>query len=118
LEVRRKSSGHDQAQLLLGKEQDDKIAGCMDSVGCTSRVCRFGTDSGARRVAEVLRDHRVVFRLRAPQARAVTIADDFWLKEGRSEKLVKDAQGMWSSTTEPLPGAARPNFQAASLGVA
>ena len=51
---------------------------------------------------EVLPDHRVVFRLRAPQAKEVTITGDFWLEQGRREKLVKDDQGMWSLTTEPL----------------
>jgi enterochelin esterase family protein len=51
---------------------------------------------------EVLPDHRVVFRLRAPKAAEVTIAGDFWVQEGRTEKLAKDADGVWSLTTEPL----------------
>ena len=51
---------------------------------------------------EVLPDHRVVFRLRAPQAREVTVAGDFWLEQSRTGKLAKDAQGVWSLTTEPL----------------
>ena len=52
---------------------------------------------------QILPDHRVVFRLRAPKASEVTIAGDFWLEQGRTEKLVKDDQGIWSLTTEPLP---------------
>jgi enterochelin esterase-like enzyme len=52
---------------------------------------------------QILPDHRVVFRLRAPKASEVTIAGSFWLEEGRTEKLVKDDQGIWSLTTEPLP---------------
>jgi len=51
---------------------------------------------------EVLPDHRVVFRLFAPDASNVEIAGDFWLEEGRSEKLVKGHDGIWSFTTEPL----------------
>lgn len=51
---------------------------------------------------EVLPDRRVVFRLYAPQAREVTVTGSFWLQEGRTEKLAKDGQGVWSLTTEPL----------------
>jgi enterochelin esterase-like enzyme len=51
---------------------------------------------------EVLPDHRVVFRLYAPKASEVTITGSFWVQEGRTEKLVKDGQGVWSLTTEPL----------------
>ena len=51
---------------------------------------------------EVLPDQRVTFRLRAPSAREVTIAGDFWLEQSRSEKLVKDDQGVWSVTLGPF----------------
>jgi enterochelin esterase-like enzyme len=51
---------------------------------------------------EVLPDHRVVFRLRAPLARDVTVSGDFWREQGHTEKLVRDDQGIWSLTTEPL----------------
>jgi enterochelin esterase family protein len=44
----------------------------------------------------------VVFRLRAPQAHEVTVTGDFWLQQGRTEKLTRDDQGVWSLTTEPL----------------
>jgi hypothetical protein len=52
---------------------------------------------------EVLPDHRVVFRLYAPDANEVTLTGSFWLQEGRTEKLAKDSRGIWSLTTEPLP---------------
>jgi enterochelin esterase-like enzyme len=52
---------------------------------------------------EVLPDHRVVFRLLAPNANEVTLTGSFWLQEGRTEKLAKDSRGVWSLTTEPLP---------------
>ena len=45
---------------------------------------------------EVLPDHRVVFRLRAPNASEVIITGDFWIEEGRRERLVEDAGGVWS----------------------
>jgi enterochelin esterase family protein len=51
---------------------------------------------------QVLPDQRVVFRLRAPQAREVTITGDFWLQQSRTEKLIKGDLGIWSLTTEPL----------------
>jgi len=51
---------------------------------------------------QVLPDQRVTFRLRAPNAREVTIAGDFWLEQTRSQKLVKDEQGIWSITLGPF----------------
>jgi hypothetical protein len=52
---------------------------------------------------EILADHRVAFRLYAPKATEVTLNGSFWLQEGRTERLAKDDQGIWSLTTEPLP---------------
>jgi enterochelin esterase-like enzyme len=48
---------------------------------------------------EVLADHRVIFRLRAPNAKEVSAQID-----GASKPLAmqKDAEGIWSATTEPL----------------
>src|ERR1700741_1922955 len=48
---------------------------------------------------EVLADHRVTFRLRAPNAKEVSVQID-----GASKPLAmqKDAEGIWSATTEPL----------------
>jgi enterochelin esterase-like enzyme len=50
------------------------------------------------RSPEVLPDHRVTFRLRAPNAREVFLA-----REGaQRQPMQKDEQGVWSVTTEPL----------------
>jgi enterochelin esterase-like enzyme len=48
---------------------------------------------------EVLADHRVTFRLRAPNAKEVSAQID-----GMSKPLAmqKDAEGIWSATSEPL----------------
>ncbi len=51
---------------------------------------------------QILPDQRVTFRLRAPNAQSVTITGDFWLDQGRTERLVKDEQGVWSITVGPL----------------
>lgn len=52
---------------------------------------------------QVLPDRRVTFRLRAPNARDVTMTGDFALEQNRTEKLVKDGQGVWSITLGPFP---------------
>lgn len=52
------------------------------------------------RSPEVAPDRRVTFRLRAPQATDVKISGDFM---PGSKPLVKDSQGIWSFTTDPLP---------------
>src|SRR5436309_11112736 len=48
---------------------------------------------------EVLADHRVTFRLRAPNAKEVSVEID-----GARKPLAmqKDAEGIWSATSEPL----------------
>jgi enterochelin esterase family protein len=48
---------------------------------------------------EVLADHRVAFRLRAPNVKEVSVQID-----GAANPLAmqKDAEGIWSATTEPL----------------
>jgi enterochelin esterase-like enzyme len=52
----------------------------------------------AVRSPEVLSDHRVTFRLRAPNAKEVFLA-----REGAPRQpMQKDEQGVWSLTTEPL----------------
>jgi hypothetical protein len=51
---------------------------------------------------QILADNRVVFRLWAPNAREVSLTGSFWLEPGRTEKLVRDGQGVWSLTTGPL----------------
>jgi enterochelin esterase-like enzyme len=50
------------------------------------------------RSPEVLSDHRITFRLRAPNAKEVFLA-----REGAPRQpMQKDEQGVWSLTTEPL----------------
>src|SRR5688572_12445384 len=49
---------------------------------------------------EVLKDGRVVFRIRAPKASEVLLRGD-WL--AAPEKLTRDAAGLWSVTLGPLP---------------
>jgi enterochelin esterase family protein len=51
---------------------------------------------------EVLPDRRVVFRLRALKATEVTLTGDLWPKQGVVEKLIRDAEGVWSVTVGPL----------------
>lgn len=61
---------------------------------------------------EVMPDHRVVFRLRAPKAGQVTIDGDF-LHPQDGKELVKGENGVWSLTTDPL----QPDFYSYSFNV-
>lgn len=47
---------------------------------------------------EVAADHRVTVRLRAPEAKAVTVSGDF----GSDVEMRKSADGIWSATIGPL----------------
>ena len=49
---------------------------------------------------EIKPDNTVTFRLRAPNATEVTLSGDW--PEGRTVKMVKDADGVWSATVGPL----------------
>ena len=51
---------------------------------------------------EVLPDRRVVFRLRASRATDVALTGDFGQKQSVTEKLTRDADGVWSVTLGPL----------------
>ena len=51
---------------------------------------------------EVLPDHRVTFRLRAPKATEVSFYGD-WMPVGTSTNMAKSEQGVWSVTLGPLP---------------
>lgn len=54
---------------------------------------------------EVSADGRVTFRLRAPNAQSVAVAGQTLPGvPSMSGPMVKDADGVWSFTTEPLPG--------------
>jgi len=48
---------------------------------------------------EVLADHRVTFRLRAPNAKEVSVGID---GAGKPLAMQKDAEGIWRATSEPL----------------
>jgi len=48
---------------------------------------------------EVLADHRVTFRLRAPNAKEVSVEID---GVGKPLAMQKDGEGIWSATSEPL----------------
>src|SRR6185436_15267969 len=63
-------------------------------------------------------DRRVTFRVNAPKAADVMLTAD-WLAGGRTEKLTRDARGVWSVTVGPLaPGIAIYNFNIDGLAVA
>jgi enterochelin esterase-like enzyme len=50
---------------------------------------------------EVHPDRTVTFRVRAPKASEVSLYGD-WMAVGKPQPMAKDAQGVWSVTTEPL----------------
>ncbi len=61
--------------------------------------------------AVVAADGSVTFRIRAPEAKAVTMRGEFLSGFGGSLPATKDASGVWSATTAPLaPGAYRYTF--------
>ena len=52
---------------------------------------------------EILPDHRVVFRIYAPKASAVTLSGDFVTQgRGTAGPMQKDGEGVWSLTVGPL----------------
>lgn len=63
---------------------------------------------------EVLPDHRVVFRIYAPKASAVTLTSDFVTQgRGTGGPMQKDEEGVWSLTAGPLV----PDFYSYSFNV-
>src|SRR6185369_16283185 len=67
----------------------------------TSSVLAQEQGSLGRRVRspEVSDDHKVTFRLQAPNAKSVLVTGDF---TGKTIEMMKDADGVWSFTSEPL----------------
>lgn len=62
------------------------------------------TPADALKSPEVLPDHRVIFRLYAPNAKEVTVGGDWrTVIEAPSAAMTKDETGIWSLTTGPLP---------------
>lgn len=51
---------------------------------------------------QVSDDHRITFRLRAPNARQVQVRGDFTIHMSTLLDMTKDENGVWSYTTEPL----------------
>ena len=51
------------------------------------------------RSPEVSDDHKVTFRLQAPNAKSVLLTGDF---TGKTIEMTRDADGVWSFTTELL----------------
>lgn len=49
---------------------------------------------------EIGADRRVTFRYMAPSAREITVSGELG---GRTYTMTKDANGLWSATTDPLP---------------
>jgi enterochelin esterase family protein len=63
---------------------------------------RAATPNDTLKSPEVLSDGRVVFRIYAPKASAVTLAGD-WIERGAPPlSLTKDEKGVWSGTAGPL----------------
>jgi len=50
---------------------------------------------------EVHADHRVTFRLRAPQAKEVSVSGE-WVGGGKAAPMAKDENGLWSVTVGPI----------------
>jgi len=67
----------------------------------TSSVLAQERGSLQRRVRspEVSDDHKITFRLQAPNAKSVLVTGDF---TGKTIEMTKDADSVWSFTTEPL----------------
>ncbi len=64
---------------------------------------RQPTPNDTLKSPEVLPDHRVVFRIYAPKASAVTLSADFVAQgRGTAGPLEKDDQGVWALTVGPL----------------
>ena len=75
-------------------------------LAATTHVAAAGAaqEPGARRgdpalvSPEVAADHRVTFRLKAPEAKTVTVSGDF----GSDAEMRKGADGIWTATIGPL----------------
>jgi len=95
------------------------IKGCRDRSGANgihpdttgNRLTGERTDLKS---TEVLPDHRVVFRIYAPKAGAVTLSGDFVTQgRGTAGPMQKDDDGVWSLTVGPLI----PDFYSYSFNV-
>lgn len=88
------------AQQPAGPAQPGQPAAGAPGAGAQPGRGMGGGRGPALRSAEILEDHRVTFRLRAPNAAEVMINGDW--PEGRGVKMTKDDTGIWSATVGPL----------------
>ncbi len=72
--------------------------------GAAAQAAGRGMQAGGRGAAlrspEIAADHKVTFRLRAPNATEVLLNGDW--PDGRGVKMAKDDAGTWSATVGPL----------------
>src|SRR5205807_6502966 len=75
---------------------------CLAATDTASAQERPGARTGATPLIspEVHGDRRVTFRLRAPDAKEVSVAGEW---PGGTKPLAKDERGIWSVTIGPLP---------------
>ncbi len=62
---------------------------------------------------EIHQDNKVTFRFLAPDAKQVVLRGDFGLNQGYSAEMIKDDQGVWTTTIGPLT----PNVYSYSFNV-
>jgi len=77
------------------------VIAALSPLLASSSVVAQERGSSQRRVRspEVSEDHKITFRLQAPNAKSVLVTGDF---TGKSIEMTRDADGVWSFTTEPL----------------
>lgn len=81
--------------MTLGK----RWPGCV--LGLAAITAAMAQNRGTVVSPEVLPDHRVTFRIKAPKAAEVTITGD-WMGSAPAPKLTRDDQGIWSITLGPF----------------
>jgi enterochelin esterase-like enzyme len=79
--------------VFLGTTLSDKVS--------AQAPRRFGAMTTRVMSPEILPDHRVTFRIRAPKASTVTVGGD-WVGRSGPAKLEKNEEGVWSVTVGPL----------------
>ncbi len=73
----------------------------MAALGAPGAMAQAPTAAGIVS-PQVLPDHRVTFRLLAPEAKRVMLEGDFWPERDRKEPMTRGADGVWTFTTAPL----------------
>ena len=75
------------------------IVACSFLAGSSVLAQERGSLERRVRSPEVSDDHKVTFRLQAPNAKSVLVTGDF---TGKAIEMTRDADGVWAFTTEPL----------------